>query len=61
MRGEVLGPAVGLDLDDARLPAPGLVVADEPNAQEARSDDLGRTGQRCPIEDGQAGWPWNQT
>ena len=58
---QVFGPAIGLDLDDARLPTPGLVVADKPRAQQGRSDDLGRTGQCCPIEDRQAGVPGNQT
>ena len=58
---KVFWSAIRLDLDDACLPAPGLVVADEPRAEQGRSDDLGRTGQCCPIEDRQAGVPGNQT
>ena len=34
VRRSILGPRVGLDLDDARLAAPGLVVADEAGAKQ---------------------------
>ena len=61
VRGQVLRPTVGLDLDDARLTAPGVVVADQPDTQQGRPDDSGRTGQRCSVEDAQAGWLGNQT
>ena len=54
MRGQVLRSGVGLDLDDAGLTPPRLVVSDEASAQQARSDDLRGAGEPVAIEDAQA-------
>jgi hypothetical protein len=53
--GQILGAAVGLDLDDARLAAPGLIVTDEACPEQTRCDDRGWSGQPRAIEDAQAG------
>jgi hypothetical protein len=51
----VLRPRVRLDLDDARLAPPGLVVTDQARPQQSRRDFLGRPGQPSAIDDAQAG------
>jgi hypothetical protein len=55
VRGEVLGPPVGLDLDDAGLAPPRRVVADQARSEQPGRDVLGRTGQPFSIDDAQAG------
>lgn len=55
MRGQVFRSPVGLDLDDAGLAPPGVVVTDQARAEQPRGDLLGRPGQPPSIDDAQAG------
>ena len=55
MRREILRPGVRLDLDDASLTPPGLVVANEPGTEQTRRDDVCGAGEPVAIEDAQAG------
>jgi hypothetical protein len=54
----ILRPAVRLDLDDAGLAPPRLVVADEARPEQARCDDRGRSDEPPAIDDAQAEALW---
>ncbi len=54
VRGQVLRAAVGLDLDDAPDPSPGLVVADEERAEQAAGGLGAVVREERPFEDAQA-------
>jgi hypothetical protein len=53
--GQILGTAVRLDLDDARLATAGVVVTDQTGPEQTRCDDRRWSGQPRAIEDAQAG------
>ncbi len=53
MRGAIVLPDVGLDLDDSADPAAALVVADQPCAEQGPPGLQGRPGQGRPIDEPQ--------
>jgi hypothetical protein len=50
MRGQVLGPEVGLDLDDAPDPPPGRIVPDQTGAEQRACRVLGQRRQCGAIQ-----------
>jgi len=57
MGGPVIGPAIGLDLDDPGDATTGRIVSDQVGAEQ-RTSDVGRlTDQGPAVEDAQATAP----
>jgi hypothetical protein len=53
MRGPVVLPDVGLDLDDPPDPAAGVVVPDQPRAEQRPSGLERRPGERRAVDETQ--------
>jgi hypothetical protein len=53
VRGAVVLADVGLDLDDPPDPPAGLVIADQPDAEECAAGVERGPGEACPIDDRQ--------